>query len=64
MAISLRFICGGNTTKTRNPGSGQHGIEALENVVNQLKAVDAADREYDDFVEILEDLKKLVASRR
>ncbi|MGF7046955.1 peptidoglycan hydrolase-like protein with peptidoglycan-binding domain/prefoldin subunit 5 [Paenibacillus sp. DS2015] len=44
--------------------SGQHSIEALENVVNQLKAVDAAGGDLDDFVEILADLGKLAASRR
>ncbi|MDO3677895.1 hypothetical protein [Paenibacillus ehimensis] len=34
------------------------------NAVNQLKAVDAAGEDYDDFVEILEDLGKLAALRR
>lgn len=43
---------------------GQHGIDALENVVNQLQAVDAAGGEYTDFVEILEDIGKIAASRK
>jgi len=58
------IIGGENLVWAPNRVSGQHGIEALENVVKQLKAVDAAGGEYDDFVEILEDLGKLAASRR
>jgi len=44
--------------------AGQHNISALENVVNQLKAVDAAGADLDDIIEILEDLGKQAASRR
>jgi hypothetical protein len=44
--------------------AGQHSISALENVVNQLKAVDAAGADLDDMIEILEDLGKQAASRR
>ncbi|WP_343929196.1 T7SS effector LXG polymorphic toxin [Peribacillus frigoritolerans] len=43
---------------------GQHNIAALENVVNQLKAVDTAGADIDDIIEILEDLGKQAASRR
>ncbi|WP_399627914.1 hypothetical protein [Sporosarcina sp. SG10008] len=43
--------------------AGQHNISALENVVNQLKAVDAAGADLDDIIEILEDLGKQAASR-
>ncbi|NMD71595.1 type IV secretion protein Rhs [Bacillus sp. DNRA2] len=44
--------------------AGQHNLSALENVVNQLKAVDAAGADLDDIIEILEDLGKRAASRR
>jgi len=44
--------------------AGQHSIAALENVVNQLKAVDAAGADLDDIIEILEDLGKQAASRK
>ncbi|MED4795485.1 T7SS effector LXG polymorphic toxin [Priestia megaterium] len=44
--------------------AGQHHITALENVVNQLKAVDAVGADVDDIIEILEDLGKQAASRR
>ncbi|WP_102691524.1 pre-toxin TG domain-containing protein [Rummeliibacillus pycnus] len=44
--------------------AGQHSIEALENVINQLKAVDAAGADVDDIIEILEDLGKQAASRK
>ncbi|WP_232217770.1 AHH domain-containing protein [Virgibacillus sp. SK37] len=47
-----------------NRVAGQHSIAALKNVVNQLKAVDAAGADLDDIIEILEDLGKQVASRR
>ncbi|MGG5765077.1 AHH domain-containing protein [Bacillus proteolyticus] len=44
--------------------AGQHSIAALENVVNQLKAVDAAGADLDDIIEILEDLGKQATSRK
>ncbi len=44
--------------------AGQHNLSALENVVNQLKAVDVAGADLDDIIEILEDLGKQAASRR
>ncbi|WP_199690460.1 AHH domain-containing protein [Roseburia sp. 1XD42-34] len=47
-----------------NRVAGQHSIAALENVVNQLKAVDAAGADLDDMIEMLEDLGKQAASRR
>ncbi|MCM3177682.1 AHH domain-containing protein [Cytobacillus horneckiae] len=47
-----------------NRVAGQHSIAALENVVNQLKAVDAAGADLDDIIEILEDLGKQAASRK
>jgi len=47
-----------------NRVAGQHSITALENVVNQLKAVDAAGADLDDIIEILEDLGKQAASRK
>ncbi|MGD7007019.1 pre-toxin TG domain-containing protein [Metabacillus sp. 84] len=47
-----------------NRVAGQHSIVALENVVNQLKAVDAAGADIDDIIEILEDLGKQAASRK
>ncbi|WP_243503943.1 T7SS effector LXG polymorphic toxin [Cytobacillus oceanisediminis] len=47
-----------------NRVAGQHSIAALENVVDQLKAVDAAGADLDDIIEILEDLGKQAASRR
>ncbi|MFC0236624.1 T7SS effector LXG polymorphic toxin [Fictibacillus phosphorivorans] len=42
---------------------GQHSLDALENVVNQLKAVEAEGGDFDDIVEALEELGEL-ASRR
>ncbi len=42
---------------------GQHSIDALENVVNRLKAVEAEGGDFDDIVETLEELGNL-ASRR
>ncbi len=47
-----------------NRVAGQHNIAALENVVKQLKAVDAAGADIDDIIEILEDLGKKAASRK
>ncbi|MDT2047708.1 AHH domain-containing protein [Priestia flexa] len=47
-----------------NRVAGQHSIAALENVVNQLKAVDAAGADLDDIIEILQDLGKQAASRK
>lgn len=47
-----------------NRVAGQHSIAALENVVKQLKAVDAAGADIDDIIEILEDLGKQAASRK
>ena len=42
---------------------GQHSLDALENVVNQLKTVEIEGGDFDDFVEVLEELGNL-ASRR
>ena len=47
-----------------NRVAGQHSIAALENVVNQLKAVDAAGADLDDIIEMLGDLGKQAASRK
>ncbi|MBF0707732.1 AHH domain-containing protein [Alkalihalobacillus hwajinpoensis] len=44
--------------------SGQHNIDALEHVVNQLRAVDEAGADIDDIIEILEDLGKQAATRK
>ncbi len=46
-----------------NGVTGQHSFSAIEHVVNQLKAVDAAGGDYDDIVEMLEELGH-IASRR
>ncbi|MFB1052107.1 hypothetical protein ACEWET_14480 [Paraliobacillus sp. JSM ZJ581] len=47
-----------NLVWAQNRVAGQHSITALENVVNQLKVVDAAGADLDDIIEILEDLGK------
>ncbi|QPK51256.1 hypothetical protein [Paenibacillus polymyxa] len=39
-------------------------FHVVENVVNNLKGVDAAGADLDDIIEILEDLGKQAASRR
>ncbi|WP_235338371.1 AHH domain-containing protein [Paenibacillus wulumuqiensis] len=44
--------------------AGPHSIEALENVIKQLKAVDAAGADVEYIIEILEDLGKQAASRK
>ena len=54
---SFRFIW------TPNAVIGQHSIDALGNVVNRLRAVEARVCDFDDIVEVLEELGKL-ASRR
>ena len=53
-----------NLVWASNRVAGQHSIAALENVVKQLKAVDAAGADIDDIIEILEDLGKQAASRK
>ena len=47
-----------------NRVEGQHGIEALENVVEQLKEMDRLGGDYDDIVQTLNMLGKLAAKRR
>src|SRR5690625_4331670 len=47
-----------------NRVAGQHNISDLENVVNQLKAVDATGADLDDIIKIIEDLGKQAESRR
>ena len=42
---------------------GQHNIDALENVVNRLRTVEVEGGDFDDIVEVLEELGEL-ASRR
>lgn len=46
-----------------NAVKGQHSFEAIENVVNQIKAVDAAGGDYDDIVDMLEEIGNLAARR-
>lgn len=46
-----------------NAVTGQHSLDALENVVSQLKAVEAEGGDYEDILEVLEELGVL-ASRR
>ncbi len=46
-----------------NAVKGQHSFEAIENVVNQIKAVDAAGGDYDDTVDTLEEIGNLAARR-
>ena len=45
---------------------GQHSLDALEEVVNRLRAVEAMDGDFDDIVEALEALEALgdIASTR
>lgn len=42
---------------------GQHSIDALEEVVNRLRAVEAMDGDFDDIVEALEDLGDIASTR-
>src|SRR5581483_6141794 len=46
-----------------NGVKGQHGIDALEEVMRELRALDKAGADYDDFVEKLEELAKVAARR-
>ncbi len=46
-----------------NAVTGQHSLDALKNVVNQLKSVEIEGGDFDDIVEVLEELGNL-ASRR
>jgi len=43
--------------------TGQHDFAAIEYVVNQLKAVDAAGGDYDDIVEALQKLGSIASQR-
>ncbi|WP_342614461.1 T7SS effector LXG polymorphic toxin [Peribacillus frigoritolerans] len=42
---------------------GQHSLDALEEVVNRLRAVEAMDGDFDDIVEALEDLGDIASTR-
>ncbi|MDM5293215.1 T7SS effector LXG polymorphic toxin [Peribacillus simplex] len=42
---------------------GQHSLDALEEVVNQLRAIEAMDGDFDDIVEALEDLGDIASTR-
>ena len=42
---------------------GQHSLDALENVVNQLKRVEIEGGDFDDFVEVLDELGNLASIR-
>lgn len=44
--------------------TGQHGIEALQHVVDQLKRVEAQGGNRDQMVKMLQKLGKLAAQRR
>lgn len=47
-----------------NRVQGQHGIEALQNVVNKLKQVENAGGDRDDIIKMLKKLGELAAERR
>lgn len=42
---------------------GQHSLDALEEVVNRLRAIEAMDGDFDDIVEALEDLGDIASTR-
>lgn len=42
---------------------GQHSLDALEEVVNRLRAVEAMDGDFDDIVEALEALGDIASTR-
>ena len=44
--------------------SKQHGIDSLRKVVDELRALERAGGDYDDFVTKLKELGELAASRR
>lgn len=52
-----------NLTWAPNGVTGQHDFAAIEHVVNQLKAVDAGGGDYDDIVDMLEELGNVAARR-
>jgi hypothetical protein len=47
-----------------NGVEGQHGIDALQTVMRELRALDEAGADYDDFVEKLAELGKIAARRK
>ncbi|WP_410170721.1 hypothetical protein [Clostridium felsineum] len=55
------IIGGENLVWAPNGVIGQHNLEAIQNVVNQLKAVEDAGGDYDDIVEVLEELGELAS---
>ncbi|MBE7899217.1 hypothetical protein G7L40_15495 [Paenibacillus polymyxa] len=54
----------GGFLKAPSPVPDNIIFHVVENVVNNLKGVDAAGADLDDIIEILEDLGKQAASRR
>lgn len=46
-----------------NAVTGQHSLDALKNVVNQLKSVEIEGGDFDDIVEVLEELGNLAIRR-
>ncbi|MCR3761912.1 AHH domain-containing protein, partial [Clostridium felsineum] len=57
------IIGGENLVWAPNGVIGQHNLDAIQNVVNQLKAVEDAGGDYDDIVEVLEELGELASQR-
>ena len=53
-----------NLTWAPNRVPGQHSYDALQDVVDRLKAVDAAGGSYDDIVEVLREHGEIAANRR